>query len=148
MEADASLTKSEFLAWFDCGKQPNCEQLKMIVEGFKISNYTPEGGVNYITNNIYQFEPEQIVPSEALYTDDTLAGDILKRVDKTTGENVNYRETTKWHDGSSMDDSKVDGVVYIKKNGKYYALTDFLNGVPPFKSKSLVITPFKKSVNA
>lgn len=58
--------------------------------------------------------------SEALYTDDTLAGDIIKRVDINTGENVNYRETTTWHDGSVMDDSKVDGVNYIKLNSKYY----------------------------
>ena len=39
LEADASLTKSEFLAWFDCGKQPKCEQLKLIIEGYKISNW-------------------------------------------------------------------------------------------------------------
>ena len=42
LEADASLTKSEFLAWFDCGKQPKCEQLKLIIEGFKVGNWTPE----------------------------------------------------------------------------------------------------------
>ena len=39
LEADASLTKAEFLAWFDCGKKPTCEQLKLIIEGFKISNW-------------------------------------------------------------------------------------------------------------
>ena len=39
LEADASLTKAEFLAWFDCGKQPTCEQLKLIIEGFKVSNF-------------------------------------------------------------------------------------------------------------
>ena len=122
LETDAVLTKAEFLAWFDCGKQPNCEQLKLIIEGFKISNYTPEGGVNYITNNIYQFDAEQIVPSEALYNDtsSTLAGDVLKRVDINTGEDVNYREATTWYDGSPMDDTKVDGVIFIKKNNKYY----------------------------
>ena len=58
--------------------------------------------------------------SEALYTDDTLAGDIIKRVDINTGENVNYRETTTWYDDSAMDDNKVDGVIYIKKGTKYY----------------------------
>ena len=36
LEADASLTKAEFLAWFDCGKQPKCEQLKIIIEGYKL----------------------------------------------------------------------------------------------------------------
>lgn len=42
LEADASLTKSEFLAWFDCGKQPKCEQLKILIEAYKIGNWTPE----------------------------------------------------------------------------------------------------------
>lgn len=42
LEADASLTKSEFLAWFDCGRQPKCEQLKLIIEAFEIGNWTPE----------------------------------------------------------------------------------------------------------
>ena len=54
------------------------------------------------------------------YTDETLAGDIIKRVDINTGENVNYRETTTWHDGSTMNDSKVDGFVYKKIGIKYY----------------------------
>ena len=43
---------------------------------------------NYTNNNTYNLDPEQIVPSEALYNDETLAGDILKRVDKTTGEAI------------------------------------------------------------
>lgn len=36
LEADASLTKAEFLAWFNCEKQPSCEQLKLIIEGYKL----------------------------------------------------------------------------------------------------------------
>lgn len=56
------------------------------------------------------------------YTDETLAGDIIKRVDINTGENVNYRETTTWYDGSAMDDSKVDGLMYKKIDNKYYNL--------------------------
>ena len=77
---------------------------------------------NYTNNNTYNLDPEQIVPSEALYNnpEETLAGDIIKRVDKNTGENVNYRETTTWHDGSAMTDAKVDGAIYIKRNGKFY----------------------------
>ena len=77
---------------------------------------------NYITENTYNLDPNQIVPSEALYNDatSTLAGDVLKRVDINTGEDVNYRETTTWHDGSAMDDSRVDGFVYKKIGIKYY----------------------------
>ena len=73
-----------------------------------------------IFNNTYNLDPGQIVPSEALYTDDTLAGDILKRVDKITGENVNYRETTTWHDGTPMTDAKLDNIIFIKKGAKFY----------------------------
>ena len=50
----------------------------------------------------------------------TLASDIIKRVDINTGEDVNYREVTKWEDGSPMSDEKVDGVIYVKKVKKYY----------------------------
>ena len=39
LEADASLTKADFLAWFDCGNQPTCEQLKLIIEGYKMGSW-------------------------------------------------------------------------------------------------------------
>lgn len=72
-------------------------------------------------NNSYNVDPEQIVPSEALYDDETLAGDILKRVEKFTSDDVNFRETTKWNDGSNMLDSKVDGHIFRKIGSKFYA---------------------------
>ena len=50
----------------------------------------------------------------------SIANDIIKLIDINTGENVNYRETTTWYDGTSMNDSKVDGVLYTKKGSKYY----------------------------
>ena len=81
----------------------------------------PQPIVNNITNNnSYTIDPEQIVPSEALYADDTLAGDVLKRVDKNAGIDVNYREVTAWYDGTPMNDSKLDNVIFIKKDDKYY----------------------------
>ena len=42
LEADASLTKAELLAWFECKRQPSCEQLKILIESFKMSSWTPE----------------------------------------------------------------------------------------------------------
>ena len=59
------------------------------------ANFRGDVGQAIINNNTYNLDPEQIVPSEALYNDtlETLAGDIIKRVDINTGENVNYRET-------------------------------------------------------
>ena len=51
LEADASLTKAEFLAWFNCGRQPTCEQLKLIIDGFKVGNWTPE--IDSLLENYY-----------------------------------------------------------------------------------------------
>lgn len=45
---------------------------------------------------------------------------IIRLIDSYTGENVNYEEVTAWHDGTAMDDSKVDNVIYRKAGGKYY----------------------------
>ena len=42
LEEDAALTKVEFLDWFNCKRKPSCEQLKLIIEGFKVGNWTPE----------------------------------------------------------------------------------------------------------
>ena len=36
LEFDANLTKSKFLAWFNCGRNPTCEQLKTIIESYKV----------------------------------------------------------------------------------------------------------------
>ena len=46
LETDASLTKAEFLAWFNCGNQPTCEQLKLIIEGYKMGSWV--GDLNEI----------------------------------------------------------------------------------------------------
>lgn len=134
LEADASLTKAEFLEWFDCGKQPNCEQLKLIIEGLVLGSWTPE---------------EIIVPK---YNDenDTTAVDILRRIEKNTGVDINYKEVTTWKDGSPMTDAKLDGVIYIKKNSKYYVLTDFIAGLPisskMFKHTDGIINSFFKTL--
>lgn len=42
LESDASFNRATLLGWFDCGRQPSCEQLKMIIEGLVIGNWTPE----------------------------------------------------------------------------------------------------------
>ena len=119
LESDASLTKAEFLAWFNCGKQPKCEQLKIIIEGFKISNWSAFYDSIDALNLAFE-ELENKLKLKYNNTTEAEAVDIIKRADQFTGENVNYRETTTWHDDSAMNDSKVDGVMFIKKSGKYY----------------------------
>jgi hypothetical protein len=56
LEADSSLTKAEFLAWFDCRRQLNCEQLKLIIEGYKVGNYDPTGEYGVGWTELYIFE--------------------------------------------------------------------------------------------
>ena len=36
------------------------------------------------------------------------------------GSGLTFREVTMYNDGSLMNDSKVDNVIFIKENGKYY----------------------------
>ena len=52
----------------------------------------------------------------------SIANDILATVDYESGVDVNYRETSIWEDGSPMNDSKIDHVIYQKSlsSGKYY----------------------------
>lgn len=121
LEADASLTKAEFLAWFDCGKQPKCEQLKLIVEGFKVSNW------DAFSKNFEELN-ERI---SLKFNDDTFskANNVIELVDKKTFEILSYKKTNVWLDNSAMNDSFIDDVVYIKKGNDYYVLTDFLNGI-------------------
>lgn len=45
---------------------------------------------------------------------------LLNLLDSFTKENVSYEETTTWHDGTPMNDAKVDNVIYRKKGFKYY----------------------------
>lgn len=90
---------------------------------------TSAGTIFYFENGIFKQSYLADVVSGMKYNDptETTAVDILKRVDINTGENVNYRETTTWHDGSAMDDSKADGVVFIKKGIKYYKRDSVFN---------------------
>jgi len=58
------------------------------------------------------------------------ANDILVRVDQISGANINYRETTTWYDGTTISDDKCDGVIYRKKDGKYYRKTIANDDIP------------------
>ena len=121
LEADASLTKPDFLAWFDCGRQPKCEQLKILIEGFQVGNWDYYKNSIEELNEAWQNLEERLInENKPLYNNDVLANDIIERIDLITGENVNYREVTTWMNGSVMNDEKVDGVIYKKINGKYY----------------------------
>lgn len=56
--------------------------------------------------------------------------DVIQLIDSNTKENVNYEVISVWYDGSPMDDSKVDNVIYRKKGEKYYVDCGYLAGNP------------------
>lgn len=57
-------------------------------------------------------------------------GRIIQLVDSFTKENVNYEGVTTYHDGTLLDDSKVDNIIYRKKGGDYYIDCSFAAGNP------------------
>ena len=65
LEADASLTKYEFLKWFDCERQPNCEQLKLIIEGYRIGNWNANDD---LPENIEELIKSEILKNLAIAT--------------------------------------------------------------------------------
>lgn len=57
------------------------------------------------------------------------ATDVVKLLDTHTNEQVTYYPVTNWVDGSVMDDTKVDNVIYRKAGTAYYkrAFADAIN---------------------
>ena len=47
-------------------------------------------------------------------------GQSIRKEDKYTGEIFSYSPVTLWEDGTTMIDSKIDGVIYVKESNKYY----------------------------
>ncbi|PTS95968.1 hypothetical protein DBR11_20000 [Pedobacter sp. HMWF019] len=70
-------------------------------------------------------------------------------VDPLTGQNISFSQVSLFSDGSSMSDSKCDGVLY-KKVGDNYFKRNFTGGVDPkwFGAKADSITDDTKSLNA
>lgn len=55
-----------------------------------------------------------------------IIGDIYTNIiDSYTGESINYKQTSVWKDGSIMDDTKCDGVIYRKQDNKYFVDVNF-----------------------
>lgn len=129
LEADASLTKSEFLEWFDCGRQPSKDRFKIIIESLKVGNWDSfKQTVEELNEALDAYKVElnekvdeveiQFLPKYS--QTDEVAETIIQRVDQNTGGNVNFKVVTNWIDGSAMTDAKVDGGIFIKKGEIYY----------------------------
>ena len=125
LEADASLTKAEFLAWFDCNKQPNCEQLKLIIEGFKVGNWNPN---NEIPENISQIIEEQVSSQIGAVT-----GASKTYHEEIDGDKV-YHVFDGWKkdDGTLIDYQQSEIGKYIADGGFTAVKTDAINFNPSF----------------
>ena len=126
LEADASLTKADFLAWFNCGKQPTCEELKLIIEGYKISNW------DYYKNSIEELneafqELENKLKLKYNDVSETEAVDIIQRVDINTGENVNYRKI------SNLPVIAPEAIYFTKDGNHYERVYDRFVNIEWFK---------------
>ncbi|WP_288436775.1 hypothetical protein [uncultured Chryseobacterium sp.] len=51
---------------------------------------------------------------------------LIQLVDSFTNENVNFKKVTLWHDGTAMNPTKADGIIYRQKDNDYYADVDWL----------------------
>lgn len=51
---------------------------------------------------------------------------LVQLVDSFTNENVNFKKVTIWHDGTVMNPTKADGIIYRQKDNDYYADVDWL----------------------
>ena len=121
LEADSSLTKSEFLAWFDCGKQPKCEQLKILIESFQVGNW------QYYSENLEAINEE--INKVILRKNDNIgsvANNTIQRVDRFTGEIVLYKKSDVF-DANDVDnvliqifDLEIYERVFDKVNVKWF----------------------------
>ena len=50
-------------------------------------------------------------------------GQNISILDENTSEKFNFQAVEFWHDGSKMNDDKIDNVIYLKNNGLYYKTT-------------------------
>lgn len=66
---------------------------------------------------------EDFFATGSLYPNDSL----VQLVDSYTNENVNFKKITVWYDGSSMNPTLADGIIYRKKGTDYYVDVDWLS---------------------
>ena len=89
LETDAVLTKAEFLQLFDCGRQPKCNELKIIIESFKVGNYNP---ADEIPPNMIQFIEQTVKDNIGMISGGWTAQIEEPTVTLSNGDNVVVRK--------------------------------------------------------
>ncbi|MCQ9638744.1 hypothetical protein MP478_05020 [Chryseobacterium sp. WG14] len=74
-----------------------------------------------------------IFTDEFFSASDSNTANLVRLVDSHTNEDVNFKRITSWIDGTAMDDTKVDHIIYRKKMDSggspfYYVRTDVTAG--------------------
>ncbi len=83
-----------------------------------------------------------------LYNTDVRGGekevaiDVLRRINKVSGKEVTYKKVSTHWNGEAMNDSKVDGTLYVKLGTSYFVDTNFINRREVYLS-DLVATGFQ-----
>jgi hypothetical protein len=122
---DASLTKAEFLAWLDCGRQPSCEQLKLIIESFQVGSW------NAFYTDLHELNLafDELVSEVGLKynnQEETKAQDVFRLINEASGVIHTYRKATKAFNDVNITDNLVSlfPTIFRKKGDDFYRIQD------------------------
>jgi hypothetical protein len=125
LEVDASLTKAEFLAWLDCGRQPSCEQLKLIIESFQVGSW------NAFYTDLHELNLafDELVSEVGLKynnQEETKAQDVFRLINEASGVIHTYRKATKAFNDVNITDNLVSlfPTIFRKKGDDFYRIQD------------------------
>lgn len=118
LETDAVLTKAEFLQLFDCGRQPKCNELKIIIESFKVGNYNP---ADEIPPNMIQFIEQTVKDNIGMISGGWTAQIEEPTVTLSNGDNVVVRKVVGYVGGTGDLPTELEANIgkYYDKNGGF-----------------------------
>lgn len=91
LETDSAMTKVQFLKIFDCKSSPDCNELKILIEGFKIGNYDPndEKGIGWTEITTFENYDGKVIQKVIGYEGGVgnLPSELSDRIGKYFSEN-------------------------------------------------------------
>jgi hypothetical protein len=140
LETDAVLTKAEFLQLFDCGRQPKCNELKIIIESFKVGNYNP---ADEIPPNMIQFIEQTVKDNIGMISGGWTAQIEEPTVTLSNGDNVVVRKVVGYVGGTGDLPTELEANI-----GKYYAKNGgFTTDINEASSISLGLAKYVKKID-
>ncbi|MGV3763843.1 right-handed parallel beta-helix repeat-containing protein [Parapedobacter sp.] len=82
----------------------------------------PTGFQNPKDSSSQQTNALPLTSHAPIFSDTNTTGNlnVILLYDPNTADSVEYQLTDTWEDGSEMNSSKADGIVYINRNGRFY----------------------------